>query len=290
MAPTAIVLGLVRAAAVFEEWSLVDASPLREVVVVRAHYPAGRDRDGLLPATIPGATRPAVSDAATGRPLRVRRAGDRWTVGLPEGAGAARIIARVERSASPPRAFQLRWPPPGDPDARRAVSLPRGWSSDEPEGWTCPGLDPSERVCVSRGAGEGFRVRVPAAPTPRGAWSLAAALTTASLAVSPGLGRDRAESLLAAVGGAAVGAAVALAVVGARAASWGVALALCVPLGALLGAVATRRRTSRVIGSAALAAIPLAVALGAGVDAVVALALAAGAATLAPFSSPAPSR
>lgn len=290
MAPTALVLGLVRAVAAFEEWSLVDAAPLREVVVVRAHYAPSEDREALLPATLTADALPAVTDASTGRPLPVRRAGPAWAVTLPARAGTLRVIARIERPAISPRAFALRWPPPGDPGARRVATLPRAWSSDEPDGWTCPGLDPEERVCVSHGAATSFRVRAPAAPSPRGAWSLALALIALSVAWAPRLGRDRVEARLAAVGGAAVGAAVALSLVGARALSWGVALALCAPLGAALGAVATRRRGSRVLGSAALAALPLTVALGAGVDAVVALALGAACAVLAPFSSPSPSR
>lgn len=290
MAPTAIVLGLVRAVAAFEEWSLVDATPLREVVVVRAHYAAGAEREALLPAVFSPGARPAVTDAATGRALTARPVGGAWGFTLPRREGVVRVVARVERPTRAPRAFALRWPPPGDPRARRVATMPRQWSSDEPEGWTCPGLDLDERVCVSRGASTSFRVRAPAAPSPRGAWSLALALTAGSLALAPRVGRDRVEALLAAVGGAAVGTAVALALVGSRALSWGVALALCAPLGALLGAVATRRRGSRVIGSAALAALPLTVALGAGADLVVALAMAAGCAVLAPFSSPSPSR
>lgn len=291
MAPAAFLLAMLRATAILEERTLVDAAPLRELIVVRARYAPGELRDAALPEALPATPRPEVRDASSGARLPLRREGARWVVTLPPIAhGEARVIARVERPAPTPRAFALRWPPPGDPSARRVVTLPRAWSADEPDGWSCPGLDPDERTCVSRGASTAFRVRVPASPSPRGAWALALPLATASLLAAPRLGRDRIESLLAAVGGAGVGVAAALSLVGSRATSWAVALALCVPLGALLGAVATRARSSRALGSLALAAIPLAVALGASPAAVLGACALAACACLAPLSSPWSSR
>lgn len=281
--------GLLRAAAVFEEWSLVDEAPLREVVVIRAHYDASADRDALLPAAATVRSAPRVWDAATGTALTVRCDLRGCVTRLP-GPGARRVVARIEREAVTPRAFSLRWPPPGSPGAQRVIAMPRAWSDAQPEGWRCPGLDVDERVCVDRGASEAFELRVPARRSSRGQWLGAAGASGVALWLSARLGRDAVEARLAALGGIAVAAACALALVGARMSSWAVALSVLGPIGALVGAVATRSRLSRAAGALGLALIPLAVVVRAPAGAVFAAGGAVALATLAGLSSPETSR
>lgn len=281
--------GLLRAAAVFEEWSLVDEAPLREVVVIRAHYDARGDRDALLPAAATAQSAPRVWDAATGAALTVRCDARGCVARLP-GPGARRVVARIERDAAPPRAFALRWPPAGSPGAQRVVAMPRAWSDAQPEGWRCPGLDVDERVCVDRGTAEPFELRVPARRSSRAQWLGAAGATAAALWLAGRLGREPVEARLAALGGVAVAAACALALVGARASSWAVALSLLAPAGAVVAALATRSRLSRGAGALGLALIPLAVVVRAPAAVVFVAGAAVALATLAGLSSPETSR
>ncbi|MEZ4391893.1 MAG: hypothetical protein R3A48_12415 [Polyangiales bacterium] len=289
MVPLLVSVALLRAAAAFEEWTLVDDAPLRELVVVRAHYARSDDAELLLPEAVSPGVRPVATDAATGRRLELRVSAAGWVARQPP-RGARRVIVRFERAAAPPRAFALRWPPPGGARARRVANMPRGWSRDAAEGWTCPGLDADELVCVSEGRVEPFALRVPAARSSRWGWAAAIASTALAIWAARRVGRDPVEALLAAAGGVAVGVSLSLSLVGARSLSWAAALTLLAPAGALLAALATRRRASRIAGAAALAAIPLTVALGARPHAVMAACALAAAAVLAPFSSPKTSR
>lgn len=281
--------GLLRAAAVFEEWSLIDEAPLREVVVIRAHYDAGADREALLPAAASAHGAPRVWDAATGAALPVRCDLRGCVTRLP-GRGARRVVARVERDAATPRAFTLRWPPAGSPGAQRVIVMPRAWSDAQPEGWRCPGLDVDERVCVDRGAAEAFELRVPARRSSRRQWLGAAGASGVALWLAGRLGRDPVESRLAALGGFAVAVAAALSLVGARASSWAVALSMLAPVGAIVGALATRTRLSRGAGALGLALIPLAVVARAPAVAVLAAGGAVALATLVGLSTPETSR
>ncbi|MFO0628764.1 MAG: hypothetical protein U0325_24530 [Polyangiales bacterium] len=281
--------GLLRAAAVFEEWSLVDEAPLREVVVIRAHYDADADRDALLPAPVSARAAPRVWDAATGAALTVRCGAQGCVARLP-GPGARRVVARIERASAAPRAFALRWPPAGSPGAQRVIAMPRAWSDAQPEGWRCPGLDVDERVCVDRGTAAPFELRVPARRSSRGQWFGAALTTSAALWLAGRLGRDPIEARLASLGGIAVAAACALALVGARASSWAVALSVLTPLGAAVGALATRGRLSRAAGALGLALIPVAAVVRAPAAVVFVAGGAVALTTLAELSSPATSR
>jgi hypothetical protein len=74
--------------------------------------------------------------------------------------------------------------------------------------------------------------------------------------------RRRLERAVAALGGAAVALAVCLALVGAHAASWAGAAAALLPTGMLLGALAPLRREARIVGAAALVAVPFAAIVG----------------------------
>lgn len=288
MASPLLTIALLRAAASFEERTLLDTSPLREHVVVRAHFDAGRDLELLLPPTVRRGDRPAVTDAA-GRRLTLRRGREGW-IATARGAGPQRVVVRIDRVVPTPRAFTLLWPDGSAHDGRRVASFPRRWLGAQAEGWTCPGLEEAELVCVARGAAPPFSLRVSASASSRFGYLLAACSSALSLGIARKLGRDPVEALLAAAGGAAVGTSVALSLVGARLISWSFALGALIPAGALIGAIATRERSARVVAAFSLAVIPLLVALGAPVDAVVGASLLSALAIAATFSNPRTSR
>ncbi len=281
--------GLLRAATVFEEWSLVDEAPLREVVVLRAHYESSTERDALLPSPITQSVSLSIWDASTGARLASRCTAAGCVVRLPSG-GSRRVVARFERDATSPRAFALSWPPRGTAGARRVIALPRGWAATPPEGWRCPGLDVDELVCVDDGTAAPFSLRAPARRSTRAQWLGALGTSLAALVAAGRLGRDAIEARLAALGGGAVAVACALTVVGARLVPWALALTALVPVAELLGALATRRRASRIVAAAGLAVIPLIVVSGATTSVALGVSGAWALAILAAVSTPEPSR
>jgi hypothetical protein len=260
-------LVLVTAVELVEEWSLVPAVPLREAVTVRAVYPRRPGAFGLLPDAVQGTALPTVHVFGHREVLHPVRAPEGWVVQLPEGASPrVRLAAMVLRAAPAPRLFRTRWPALRAQaiPARRVALVPRALLDDPHPGWTCPLEPPDEVPCVSTARAPGPLVtHVPAARSGLRRSLLALlplGLTLAALTRPTGA---RAERMLAAVGGAAVGLSVALAGVGAHLAPWHLALSLCLPVGALLGAVAPRHPVGRAVGTASLVAVPLLAVFGA---------------------------
>lgn len=286
-----LALTLAAPAEVFEEWALTDTAPLAEVITARALY-RRRDGDaGLLPPSVRRGPRPSAYAFGATAPLAVTWGARGWQCALPPGDRATvRVVARVTRPVEAPRLFRLRWPavPGGDGPARRLALVPRDWLDGRHPEWTCPDEPLGDVPCVSRAARPGAVVtRVTAAPSVPGSLPLAGGLTALALALVAWPAPRRAERAFAALGGLAVALSVALSLVGARIASWGGAALLCLPLGALVGALAPATATGRACGAAALVALPAAAVVGAPaawVAALAALALAVivGARAVAP--------
>ncbi len=269
---------------VFEEYSLAQTQPLTEVVTVRAVY-SRRDGDtALLPATLTRASRPVVYALGDAHALAVTWSPRGWQCALPAGsAERVRLVARVSRAIPLPTMFHTAWPAvvPLSAPARRVVTVPRAWLDATPVGWTCPDEPDDEVPCVSHERAPGpVLSRLPSPPSPRGSALLSVALTALALTVVAWSPRRRAERVVAALGGIAVGLAVCLALVGAYVSSWGTAASQVLPLAALLGSVAPRTRYGRIVGAASLVVLPVAAMASVPATAVLTLALLLGAVVL----------
>lgn len=261
---------------VFEEWSLTDTAPLTEVVTARALYHRRAGDTVLLPSCVRRGRRPVVFALGWSLPLTVTWGPHGWQSRLPPGSShTVRLIARVTRPVEAPRLFRIQWPsiPPADTPTRRLVVVPRDRLAPRHPGWTCPEEPPLDVPCVSHALHPGALVtRVPPSRSPPGTLPLAGTLTMSCFILAARFGVRRTERLFAALGGLAVALATALSLVGARAASWGGATALCLPVGVLVGALAPSTATGRVVGAAALVVLPFSSVLGAPAAPVAALA------------------
>jgi hypothetical protein len=252
---------------VFEEWALTDTTPMAEVVTARALY---RRRDGdvaLLPASLRRGPRPDAFALGQSAPLAVAWGPRGWQCALPPGdRDAVRVIARVTRRPEAPRLFRARWPavPAAEAPTRRLAVVPRDWLDGRHAGWTCPDEPARDVPCVSRDPRpEALVTRVPPATSAPGSALLASTLTALTCALAAWPERRRAERVFAALGGLAVALSTALSLVGGRVSSWGVAAALCLPAGALVGALAPATAVGRAVGAGALVVVPAAAVLGA---------------------------
>lgn len=293
---------LLHPAEVLEHWTFLPATaPLREAVSARGRYalppspaPSAASAPSTvrlrLPDAVQGDVRPEAVALATGDTLTVTRGPDGWEtrwLRRPD-MDAVRIEATVTRHATVTRGrpFSVAWPrlTPARVPTRRVVWADRAWleQGPSPVGWTCPNEPGTEVPCVSRDAAPGPVVtRIDPVPSPRGSGVLAGLVCALAAWWASRPAPNRAERMLAAAGGATVGAAVALAVVGAGWMGWALGLGVAVSTGTVSGVAALASRPTRAVGVGALVAVPLMAVMGAGPWATTAVALLAGAVVLA---------
>lgn len=261
--PFVLVLALARPMEVLEEWTLLDTAPVRELVTARAVYERDRGPEIALPAVFDAeATAPTVELVGHLRPLEVTRVGASWHAALPPNVSTARprVVVRSVQSARDVRLFQLGWPVTNGEAIRRVAIVPRGWMQVMSEGWTCADDSISSIACVSIDTRPNpLRVRVPAAPSSRGAW-IAAALFSLAICSLFALSAPKSERVARAatwLGAWLASASVALAVVGARWWPWPATLALAAVCATLLSALVANDDNSRRVGAMSALAVAL---------------------------------
>lgn len=279
---------LAHAAELSGEWTLVTDPVPHEHVLLRAVYLRAEGRDVLLPREVQRPERPTAHLLGARDPLPVSRGPEGWQARLPDDAPShPRVWIHVTRPIETPRRFRAAWPRVAveDVPVRRVAVVPRRLLTAPSADWTCPAEPEATVPCVSRAPSPAALVTEIAPPRSSLGARLTAVLVlslTAMALAAPS--RQRAQRLLAACGGAAVGASVALALVGACACTWAAALALTLPPGAVVGALAHQHRGSRAVGTAALAVMPLMAVTGVALPWVLGVAALAAVGVLLPWS------
>lgn len=273
-----IALALNQPVEVFEEWALVESSPLAESVIARGVYLRREGSTALLPLAVQGPQRPVVHALGHDAALPVSVGPRGWQCVLPPGErDSVRLIAQVVRPVEAPRLFRARWPRVRETHVptRRVAVVPRDWIESVSRDWTCPAEAPEEVPCVTREVHPSpITLRVTAARSPRGSFVATFGLTAFALGwIARVSSTGRAERVTAALGGVVTALAVSLSLVGAHVASWGGALAVLVPAGAFVGALAPRARLSRITATVALVVLPLLAVFGASASVVLVCAL-----------------
>lgn len=271
------------------EWTLLDDPVPHEHVSLRATYLRAEGRDALLPREVQRPQRPTVYLLGARDPLPVTLGREGWQARLPDDAPShPRLWIQVTRAIDMPWLFRAAWPRTATEDVpvRRVAIVPRRVFTEAPPDWTCPAEPEATVPCVSRALSPAALVTRMAPPrSSTGARLMAVLVLTATAMATVASPRERAQRVLAAGGGAVVGASLALALVGACVCTWAVGLALMVPPGALVGALAHTHRGSRVAGTAALAVMPLMAVTGIALPALLAVAVLAVLGVMLPWSS-----
>ncbi len=253
---------------ILEERALQLTTPPREAVTVRGVYRRADGEVAVLAAIVqPSRTAPEVFAVGVTRDLSAHRGAHGWEAMLPAGDhDTVRVVARTTLPVTGARLFTARWPivsaQTGSASApvRRVCLVPRSALSRVPADWTCEDDGTSEIPCVSTVRNpEPLTLTFRGATSPRGALPavLAGCVLVVAALVRFGPVARRFERAVGAVAGSVTGAAIALAMVGALWTHWALALAMCIPPLATLGAFATRTRVSTAIAGLALFALPL---------------------------------
>jgi hypothetical protein len=254
---------------ILEERELLLTSPPREAITARGVYRRADGSSVVLPDAVqPAREAPEVFSPGTTHDLTVHRGAHGWEATLPPSdRDTVRVVARTSLDVAGLRLFTTRWPVISASETtrarvpvRRVALVPRTALARAPGDWTCTDDGSDEIPCVSTvSVPEPLTLSFHAARSPRGAWpvALAAIVLVLTVLARTGSPARRSERAIGVLAGAVVGAAVALALVGALWTHWALALAVCVPALAALGAIATRTRAAITAAGLGLFSIPL---------------------------------
>lgn len=277
-----LLLALIEPVQSLEEWSLLDAQPLRELVTVRADYRVDRDEPLLLSSVfLPANSQEQQIDRVDvwipgeARSFSPQWVNGRWQLALPahlrpsseQGARRLRVVARQLRSAPEVRLFALGWPQIQRQNASSAPSrtmaiAPHQWLRSATAGWNCVDDSVRDVACVSIDTRpQPLLFSVGARPSTRGDWILTA-IVTALMAVLTGFAKtDKTYRWPSFAGALLLASFLSLAMVGARVASWTGALLLTATVCSSLVIYLRKSTPSLMTLAVGLLVIPLEVVL-----------------------------